>query len=150
MSTVLVVDDEASIRGLVRNILAPKGYTVYEAADGLAAFKVIEALRGKLDVLLTDIRMPKLDGVALAQKVTAEYPSINVLYMSAYLASFTKLPDQSILAKPFAPSALLDMVETSRSARLSAAPRGSQMGQLCQTNSAVEAAGPDLFDSILL
>jgi two-component system, cell cycle sensor histidine kinase and response regulator CckA len=112
MPTALVVDDEASVRRLICRILAPRGFVLHEAEDDLAACDVVQTLHGKLDLLLivTDSMLLKLDGIALARKITAEYPAITVLYISGYMASPPK--DHPSLAKPFTPAELVEMVET--------------------------------------
>ncbi|AHG88499.1 PAS sensor protein [Gemmatirosa kalamazoonensis] len=85
--TVLLVEDEAAVRGIARRILERAGYTVYEArhgADALLVWREQGGARGKIDVLLTDIRMPELDGRELAAALRRERPGLPVVYVSGY------------------------------------------------------------------
>jgi CheY-like chemotaxis protein len=63
---LLVVEDEASVRELVTRWLAYEGYSVLSAADGMTALAILQSLRGAVDLLVADIRMPRLNGDALA------------------------------------------------------------------------------------
>ncbi len=108
--TILVVDDEPSIRGLVRDILTPLGYTVLEAPDADGAIKLAEVREGPLDLLLTDIVMPHMNGVQLASRVRRTKPGIKVLYMSGYWKQVddpeSELSEAALLQKPIRPAAL--------------------------------------------
>jgi two-component system, cell cycle sensor histidine kinase and response regulator CckA len=82
--TVLLVEDEESVRELVRETLKSKGYKVVEASDGLAGLSVAEAYEETIDILITDVVMPGMSGRELAKRVTAARPEIKVLYLSGY------------------------------------------------------------------
>ncbi len=82
MAVVLVVDDESSIRALLRGVLARLGHEVVEACDGIEALGVCQERAASLDLLLTDIVMPRLDGLALAERVVMQLPGLPVIYMS--------------------------------------------------------------------
>ena len=82
--TILIVEDEPSLRTLSRNTLQACGYTVLEAKDGEEALTISRAHHGGIDVLLTDVVMPGMGGKALAQKVSSERPATKVVYMSGY------------------------------------------------------------------
>lgn len=83
--TILVTDDEPSIRKLVRDTLEPLGYTIIEASDGEEALELFRQGQHKIDMLLTDVIMPKMTGKKLAEALAAEKPEFNkVLYMSGY------------------------------------------------------------------
>ncbi len=78
---VLLVDDEPQIRSLLRSLLSRQGYEVTEAADGVEALSLCEQ-GSSFDLLLTDVIMPRMDGVQLSEKVAALLPAIRVLFMS--------------------------------------------------------------------
>jgi CheY-like chemotaxis protein len=80
--TVLLVEDDEGVRALAELLLAEGGYTVLAASDGNEALDVAERHRGPIDVLLTDVVMPGLGGVALAEAVERLRPGIGVVYMS--------------------------------------------------------------------
>jgi len=82
--TVLLVEDEDSVRELVRETLKSKGYSVMEAHDGLAGLSVAEKYEGAIDILITDVVMPGMSGRELAKRVAAARPGIKVLYLSGY------------------------------------------------------------------
>jgi CheY-like chemotaxis protein len=105
---VLVVDDEEGVR-LMRRILEPAGYQVWEAADGLQAVGFLTL--GGVDAVVTDIRMPGIDGWELAAHVAKMRPPLPILFLSGYDADIGNrtLPGP-VLAKPFTPEALLASV----------------------------------------
>jgi CheY-like chemotaxis protein len=82
--TVLLVDDETPLRTILRRALEAAGYAVLEAESGEAALSVARSHRGDIDVLLTDVVMPGMNGVALSQAMTAHRPRIRVLFMSGH------------------------------------------------------------------
>jgi PAS domain S-box-containing protein len=84
--TVLVVEDEAAVRNLVRAVLERKGYVVLAAQDGAAALELADKHAGVIHVLLTDLVMPGMNGRDLAERVRARRPTIKVLFMSGYTA----------------------------------------------------------------
>ena len=109
--TVLLVEDEALVRSLVRRVLVGRGYTVIEAADGVQARELVGRHRGPIDLLLTDVVMPGgLTGFELARQLRAERPITRVIFMSGYADLHLLGADQAaaadILAKPFTPDAL--------------------------------------------
>jgi CheY-like chemotaxis protein len=75
METILVVDDEPDVRGLAREILEAGGYEVLEAGDGEEALRVAEAHPAPIHLLLTDVVMPRLNGVELASRLTHLRPT---------------------------------------------------------------------------
>jgi PAS domain S-box-containing protein len=109
--TVLLVEDEEIVRAIARDTLQACGYTVLEAMNGGGAILISERHQGTIDLLLTDVVMPYMNGPELAQCLTAQHPEIRVLYMSGYtdeaLAPHGILqPDIAFLAKPFTPDLL--------------------------------------------
>jgi len=110
--TIVVVEDDAGVRDLVVNILKRYGYTVLDAAGGSEGLKIMEAHHGALHLLLTDIVMPQINGVALYEQATQISPSLKVLYMSGYtddviLRSGAVTQGAPFIQKPFA---LMDLV----------------------------------------
>ncbi|MBA4373760.1 MAG: hypothetical protein C0402_12985 [Thermodesulfovibrio sp.] len=82
--TLFVAEDEPSIRSLISDTLEPLGYRIFSAPDGKAALTFIEAYQDKIDLLLTDVIMPGMNGKELADTVKALRPDIRVLFMSGY------------------------------------------------------------------
>jgi DNA-binding response OmpR family regulator len=82
--TILLAEDEANLRYLVRQYLEKQGYRVIEAADGAVAMQIAVALEGTIHLLLTDVIMPGMNGRELAQRVAEIRPNTKVLYMSGY------------------------------------------------------------------
>ena len=104
--TILLVDDEEPVRYVVREILERRGYRVLTACDGPAGLRVSSDFQGPIHLLVTDIVMPRMNGFEVAKFVTAERPSIKILYMSGYLQTVgfdqeRLLSGQYFLAKPF-------------------------------------------------
>jgi CheY-like chemotaxis protein len=84
MSRILVVDDEESLRALVARGLGMDGHTCLMAADGAEALDVLIAEQGRFDLLLTDIRMPLMDGIALALAAKQQFPDLTIMLMTGY------------------------------------------------------------------
>jgi CheY-like chemotaxis protein len=108
---VLVVDDEPILRRIAVRILLDEGYLVYEAADGLEALEFIQRGDVSLDAVVSDIVMPRLDGVELLRRLALIRPDLPVVLMSGY--GFDELAQRGIeapcgvLAKPFPPERLV-------------------------------------------
>lgn len=104
--TVLVVEDESAVRRLSTRILRAAGYTVLSAANGLEALEMFEQHAGRIDLLLTDVIMPGMNGRQLAEKLKELMPGLRVLYMSGYtdnaIAHHGVLdPGMTLINKPF-------------------------------------------------
>ena len=84
VETILVVDDDDSVRTAVEKLLKQSGYDVLGASDGEEALKAYKECRGRLDLLLTDTVMPGMNGRELAGRMTGSSPDIKVIYMSGY------------------------------------------------------------------
>jgi nitrogen-specific signal transduction histidine kinase/ActR/RegA family two-component response regulator len=113
--TILVVEDQDSIRELTREFLKGSGYTMLEARDGSEALQLAERYKGVIDLLVTDVVMPKMGGRELAHRLSAVRPLIKVLYMSGYAENSAAEPDildqNSVwLQKPFPLDSLLHKV----------------------------------------
>jgi len=120
--TILLVEDEESLRKLTRKILADVGYAVLEAGNAEEAIQVATASSGTIDVLLTDVVMPGISGGELAKKLSAEFPHIRVLFMSGYTDGAIEVrgnlkPGLVVLRKPFTRDALLHAIEDAMAAR---------------------------------
>jgi DNA-binding NtrC family response regulator len=107
MACVLLADDEASVRDMVKRALVADGHDVTVAQDGQEALDLVVAAATPFDVLMSDIQMPALDGVTLATKAVALMPKLKVVLMSAYIDQLA-IPDDvkphvtQVLAKPLA------------------------------------------------
>ena len=113
--TLLLVEDEPLILRMAKRVLGELGYTVLTALDGLEALDVLRQHAGDIQLLITDVIMPKMGGRELAARVTALRPDIRVLYSSGYAAD--AIGDDGVLgeginflAKPYLPSRLADAV----------------------------------------
>jgi two-component system, cell cycle sensor histidine kinase and response regulator CckA len=113
--TILVAEDEMGVRQLAREFLELAGYTVLEARDGAEALEVAAGHAGPIDLLVTDMVMPGMGGRALAEKLIALRPGIQVIYMSGYTEYATLLHsefemDKVLLQKPFSRAMLASSV----------------------------------------
>jgi CheY-like chemotaxis protein len=108
--TILLADDEAGIRLLVGQILRSHGYAVLEAEDGEEALELAEQHSGPIHLLLTDWRMPKLDGGGLIRRLSDARPETAVIVMSGYMD--VEAPAKAtVLRKPFKPQDLANAVK---------------------------------------
>ncbi len=124
-ATILVAEDEPGIRRITERILTRAGFDALVAASGPEALEMARDHNGSVDVLLTDVVMPKMSGVQLAELLKREYPGVETVFMSGY-------PDQMLsergvleethnyLHKPFTASELLGEVERALEGALSA------------------------------
>jgi len=111
--TVLVVEDDNQVRKVLRRYLTSWGYTLLEAPSAAAALDLIAGHRGAIDVLLTDLVMPGLDGRALSRRVLSEKPATKVVFMSGYtehaaLNNAALGPEDYFVQKPFSARVLSD------------------------------------------
>ena len=118
---MLVVDDEEQVREVVARILRRAGYRVLVAPDGPTALELADQHHDEIDCLLTDVVMPRMLGSEVADRITARYPAIRVLFMSGYADPMLDGPDRlgpdvNILAKPFRETELLAAIQAGRSA----------------------------------
>jgi CheY-like chemotaxis protein len=112
--TVLLVEDEATVRLLAREILELHGHLVIDAADGAEALASAASHDGPIDVLLTDVVLPRMAGTVVAERLTAAHPDLRVVFMSGHTEEHLGGVDgQAIrfLAKPFRPADLAAAVE---------------------------------------
>ncbi|HEV2956761.1 MAG TPA: response regulator [Xanthobacteraceae bacterium] len=84
MARIVIAEDEEGLRGFVARALALDGHDVTAAADGAEALELISRHEGRFDLLLADIRMPVMDGIALALAAARDYPQMTILLMTGY------------------------------------------------------------------
>ena len=107
MQTVLVVDDEASLRSIVCDVLEAAGYRVLTAADGAAALALAATAEAAVDLVVTDLTMPGMDGLTLIRHLRTAHPDLRVLIMSGFPQHYeTGAARETFLAKPFTSDAL--------------------------------------------
>jgi PAS domain S-box-containing protein len=113
--TILLVEDETNLRRLARQYLETQGYKILEAEDGAAALQIVDGHKGTIDLLLTDVIMPGMNGRELAAQIANLLPDVRVLYMSGYTENAighdgTLDAGINLLQKPFSLPALKDRV----------------------------------------
>ena len=111
MARILIAEDEEASRALCARALMTDGHEVKTACDGTDALDVVEHENGRFDLLLTDIRMPIMDGIALALTVARDHPDITILLMTGYADQRERAHGLSaiihdVIAKPFSVAAL--------------------------------------------
>ncbi|MFV0256113.1 hybrid sensor histidine kinase/response regulator [Candidatus Liberibacter solanacearum] len=103
---VLLVEDEDSVRRGSKRMLETRGYTVHEACSGTDALKVMEELQGKVDIVVSDVVMPEMDGPTLLRELRKTYPNLKFIFISGYAEdafskNLVKDAKFSFLSKPF-------------------------------------------------
>jgi CheY-like chemotaxis protein len=109
--TVLLVEDEDGVRALSRHVLHGSGYTVLEARDGSEAVRVAGQHRGRIDLLMTDVIMPRMGGREAAERLVRLHPGLKVLFLSGYTDDAVVRhgileAEVAFLQKPFSPASL--------------------------------------------
>jgi PAS domain S-box-containing protein len=113
--TILLVEDEEALRKMVRETLEREGYRVLEAGGPGQAEQICRTYKDAIDLMITDVVMPKENGRALAARVTKVRPDMKVLFMSGYAESTTlngEIPQSRFMQKPFTPAALARKVRS--------------------------------------
>jgi len=115
-ATILAVDDDRSILGLLENALRGAGYKVLAADSGWNAIQAYEANGGSVSLLLTDVIMPDLTGPVVAERLRARQPDLRVLFISGFhdadlVQRFVTRKGFRLLPKPFTVDSLLRVVE---------------------------------------
>ena len=112
--TILVVEDEDEVRALACEFLQMSGYNVLTAKDGVEALEISARLGGSIQLLLTDVVMPKMRGTELAERLKSDFPGIKIVYMSGYLeqdpCGGEVLENASVLQKPFSRDTLIRQI----------------------------------------
>ena len=106
MSRVLIADDEDSMRTLVARAIAMDGHEIVTAQDGAEALEILTRAGGQFDLLLTDIQMPVMDGIALALSAARDFPNLTILLMTGFAdqrerASNLNALVHDVVTKPF-------------------------------------------------
>lgn len=106
MPRVLIADDEDSMRSLVARAIAMDGHQTVTAEDGAEALEILTREEGAFDLLLTDIKMPVMDGIALALTVARDFPDLTVLLMTGFADQRERASNLSaivhdVITKPF-------------------------------------------------
>src|ERR1039457_3383081 len=106
MPRVLIADDEDSMRKLVARAIAMDGHDVVSAEDGAEALEILMREKGAFDLLLTDIQMPVMDGIALALTAARDFPRLTILLMTGFAdqrerASGLNAIAHDVITKPF-------------------------------------------------
>ena len=106
MPRVLIADDEASMRALVARAIAMDGHETVTAQDGAEALEILTRDNGAFDLLLTDIQMPIMDGIALALSAARDFPDLTILLMTGFAdqrerASNLEALVHDVITKPF-------------------------------------------------
>ncbi len=114
--TILLVEDEGALRGLLAEALENEGYSVLTAVDGLDALELFESWREPVDLLVTDVMMPRMGGFELAERLREACPGLKTLFISGYNQSwkndgFEMSTDDAMLQKPFTVEALRRQVQ---------------------------------------
>ncbi len=117
MATILLADDDAAVRDLVKRALTSEGHRVHVTQDGLEALDYLNAGNGDIDILISDVDMPQLDGISLAEKALALKPGLAVILMSGFsdqLERAARLRVRQLLSisKPFTLDQIKQVVRT--------------------------------------
>jgi CheY-like chemotaxis protein len=121
MARILIAEDEEAIRSLIARALRQDGHDVMTANDGAQALDVLGRENGSFELLLSDIRMPVMDGIALAHAAARQHPAVTILLMTGYAdqrerASGLDVLVHDVLTKPFSLAAIRGAVDGALSA----------------------------------
>jgi signal transduction histidine kinase/CheY-like chemotaxis protein len=109
---ILVVDDEPAVRKLLARILRARGYDVFETEDAHSALALLNSANKPMDLVVTDIVMPSMSGIRLAEQIRAQWPAVKILFVSGFptmdAIPASELSSIKLLGKPFTP----DEIET--------------------------------------
>ncbi|MGE6742552.1 response regulator [Allorhizobium pseudoryzae] len=124
MAKILITEDEDSLRSFVARALRLDGHDTQEAADGAEGLQLLE--EDQFDLLLSDIRMPVMDGIELAHRAAAQYPDLKILLMTGYAEQRERADDLmakiiDVVDKPFA----LPDIRRAVAQALTAAPKAA-------------------------
>jgi two-component system, cell cycle response regulator CpdR len=122
MPRVLIADDEDSMRTLVARAIAMDGHVTVTAQDGAEALEILTREDGAFDLLLTDIQMPVMDGIALALSAARDFPHLTILLMTGFAeqrerASNLKAIAHDVITKPFSVADIRTAVADALSAK---------------------------------
>jgi two-component system, cell cycle response regulator CpdR len=122
MARVLIAEDEEVLRALCARALLTDGHEVKAACDGGEALDLLASEEGGFDLLLTDIRMPVMDGIALALAAGRDYPDLTIMFMTGYADQRERAHGldaiiHDVIAKPFSVAALRAAVKEALTVR---------------------------------
>jgi len=105
-ATILLVEDEEAVRAFAARALASRGYTVHEASTGAEALEVMAEVNSKIDLVVSDVVMPEMDGPTLLRELRKTQPDLKIIFVSGYAEDAFKknLPENeqfNFLPKPF-------------------------------------------------
>ena len=106
MSRILIAEDEEALRAMCARALVSDGHHIETAGDGSEALEILIRERGRFDLLLTDVRMPIMDGIALALAAARDFPELTILLMTGYADQRERAQGldalvHDVIAKPF-------------------------------------------------
>lgn len=111
-STILVVEDDAIVRMLIVDVLEELEFSVVEAADAEEALKIVENTDQSIDLMMTDVGLPDMDGKQLATRVRELRPALPILFASGYAGNIDVPAGMQVIAKPFSIDQLRDKVKS--------------------------------------
>ena len=122
MSRILIAEDEEALRAMCARALVTDGHHVETACDGSAALEILSRERGRFDLLLTDVRMPIMDGIALALAAARDFPDLTILLMTGYADQRERARGldalvHDVIAKPFSVAELRGAVSEALAVR---------------------------------
>ena len=122
MPRVLIADDEDSMRALVARAIGMDGHDIVTAQDGAEALEILTREQGGFDLLLTDIQMPVMDGIALALSAARDFPDVTILLMTGFAdqrerASNLNAIAHDVITKPFSAADIRTAVADALAAR---------------------------------
>jgi two-component system cell cycle response regulator CpdR len=123
MARILIAEDEEALRALCARALLSDGHEVKTASDGTDALDLLGRENGRFDLLLTDIRMPVMDGIALALGVARDHPDVTILLMTGYADQRERAHGlnaiiHDVISKPFTVAALRAAVNEALTVRM--------------------------------
>lgn len=122
MSRILIAEDEEALRAMCARALLSEGHHVETAGDGSEALEILIRERGRFDLLLTDVRMPIMDGIALALAAARDFPDLTILLMTGYADQRERAQGldalvHDVIAKPFSVAELRGAVSEALAVR---------------------------------
>jgi len=122
MSRILIAEDEEAVRAMCARALVTDGHHVETACDGSEALEILIRERGRFDLLLTDVRMPVMDGIALALAAARDFPDLTILLMTGYADQRERARGldalvHDVIAKPFSVAELRGAVSEALAVR---------------------------------
>ena len=111
-STILVVEDDAIVRMLIVDVLEELEFSVVEASDAEEALKIVENTDQSIDLMMTDVGLPDMDGKQLATRVRELRPALPILFASGYADNIDVPAGMQVIAKPFSIDQLRDKVKS--------------------------------------